>query len=179
MRCSGGMTARDVIFPLLKMSEQLTPEELETLKERFRATGCTVTDLSDSTFEIIGWDTFPLRTHVSVNPYFLELGTLITAVTQGFLPNRISKILAFLNAINCKANLVKFTIDAEKPDAEAGGWFVMASVRFVTGVAGGDFDADAVKNLINLWFQDIAEVIRAESPFEIRAMLKKADKDSH
>ena len=160
------------------MSEQLSLDEVESLKERFRATGCTVTDIGDMSFEIVGWDTFPLRTHVSVNPYYIELGTFVTAKTQGFLPNRISKVHSFLNDINHAAKLAKFTLDSKKPDPKAGGWFIMASVRFVTGVAGGDYDPDALKNLVTLWFQDIAELIRADSPFELRTMLQPKSNDA-
>ena len=154
------------------MSDQLTPDEVESLKERFRAAGCTVTDLGETNFEMVGGDIFPLRTHVSANPYFIDFGTFITAIGQGFLPNRLGKVHAFLNEINKAAKIAKFTLDADKPDPEAGGWFIMASVRFVTGMAGGDYSAEALKNLVMLWFQDIAELIRADSPFELRAMLE-------
>jgi hypothetical protein len=160
------------------MSEQLSPEEVEILKERFRATGCSVTDIGGRNFEIVGWDIFPLRTHVSVNPYYIELGTFVTAIGQGFLPHRLSKIHAFLNDINRAAKLAKFTLEGDKPDPEAGGWFIMASVRFVTGVAGGDYDPDALKNLVMLWFQDIAELIRADSASELRTMLQPKSNDA-
>jgi len=160
------------------MSEQLSPEEVETLKHRFRSTGCSVTDFGDSSFEIVGWETFPLRTHVSVNPYYIEFGTIITAVGQGFLPNRLSKVHAFLNHINLAAKLVKFTLDADKPNPRAGGWLIMASVRLITGVAGGDYAPEALKNLVMLWFQDIAELIRSDPPFELRAMLQRESNDA-
>jgi hypothetical protein len=159
------------------MSDQLSPEEVEILKERFRAIGCEVTDIGDANFQILGWDYFPLRTHVSVNPYYVELGTFITAIGQGFMPQRISKVHALLNQMNLAAKLAKFTLDADKPDPKAGGWFVMASVRFVTGVAGGDYDPDALKNLVTLWFKDIADLILSDSPFELRTMLQPKSKD--
>lgn len=154
------------------MSDQLSPEEVETLKERFRATGCGVRGISDTSFEIVGWDTFPLRTHVSVNPYYLEFGTVITAIGKGFLPHRLGKVHAFLNDINLSAKLAKFTLDAKRPDPKVGGWIIIASVRFVTGTEGGDYPPDALKHLVMLWFQDIAELIRSNPPFELRAMLQ-------
>src|SRR5688572_15920986 len=153
------------------MSEHLRPEEVETLKERFRAAGCTVTGLGDTEFELVGGDEFPLRCHVAVDPYFIALTTILAAAGRGFMPNRRSKIHAFLNDINLAAKLVKFTLDADMQDPKAGGWFITASVRFVTGVAGGNYDSGALRNLVTLWFQDIAELIRADGQFVVRGML--------
>ena len=154
------------------MNDELDTSEVEVLKSRFRAAGCTVTDLDGTSFEIVGSE-FPVRTHVSANPYYVQLGTFIFASPHGFLPGRKSKIHAYLSHINRTAKLVKFTLEGEKPEAERGGWPIMASVKLVTGVAGGDYDASALKNLVLLWFQDIAELIASPGDFELHAMMKE------
>jgi hypothetical protein len=155
------------------MSE-ITPTELETLKSRFLAAEYRVTDLDETSFEIVGSD-FPVRTHVFVTPYYLQLGTFIVASPQGFMPGRKSKLDAFLSAINLRAKLVKFTVDVDKPDAEKGGWPVFVSVKLVTGVTGVDYDAAALKNLAMLWFQDIAELVVSHDGFELHAMMQEGD----
>jgi len=152
----------------------ITPAELETLKSRFRAAEYKVTDLDGTSFEIVGSD-FPVRTHVFVTPYYLQLGTFIVAAPQGFMPGRKSKVDAFLVAINLRAKLVKFTVDADKLDAERGGWPIFASVKLITGVRGVDYDADALKNMAMLWFQDIAELIASPGRFELHAMMQEGD----
>ncbi len=152
------------------MSEELSREEIDTLKKRFEAAGCAVNDLSDTEFEIVGWDAFPLKTYVFVNPYFIQFNTVIIGRGKGFMWKRLSRAHAFLNRSNLAAKLAKFTLDSDKPDPRMGGWFILAGVRFVTGVVGGDYDADALKNLVTLWFQDIAELLRSDAPFELQAM---------
>jgi hypothetical protein len=154
----------------------ITPTELETLKARFRAADYKVTDLDDSSFEILGSEC-PVRTHVFVTPYYLQLGTYIFATPQGFMPGRKSKRDAFLNAINLRAKLVKFTVDVDKPDAERGGWPVFASVKLITGVTGVDYDAGALKNMAMLWFQDIAELIVSADGFELYALMQEGEPD--
>jgi hypothetical protein len=156
------------------MSDRITAAELESLKSRFRAVDCTVTDLDDTSFEIVGSE-FPIRTHVFVTPYYVQLGTFIDAAPQGFLPNRKGKIHAFLNTINVRAKLAKFTLETDKPDADSGGWPIFASTKFVTGVIGGDYDAAALKNLVMLWFQDVAELIASPCAFELRAMMQEGE----
>ena len=153
------------------MDTELTPEELETLKEHFRAAGCAIKDIGDANFEIVGASDFPLRTHVSVTPYYIELGTFITAVGSGFMPNRLGKVHAFLNRSNLAAKLAKFTLEEDKLDPDVEGWFVMASFRMLRGVTGGEYGADAIKNLVTLFFHDIAELLLTKSGFEVRAML--------
>ncbi len=156
------------------MSDELSPPEVETLKGRFRAAGCTVTDLDNATFEIIGND-FPLRTHVSVNPYYVQLATYIFATPRGFLPNRKSKLHEYLSDINRNAKLAKFTLERDAPPAPKGVWPIFASVKLVTGVAGGDYEADALKNLVLLWLQDIAELIASPGGFELHTMMHEKD----
>ena len=153
------------------MSDELATSEVEALKSRFRATGCAVTDLDGTSFEIVGRE-FPLRTHVFANPYYVQLGTFIFASPQGFLPGRKSKICEYLSRINSNAKLVKFTLEGDKPDADRGGWPIMASVKLVTGVAGGNYDAAALKNLVMLWWQDIAELVASPGDFELHVMMK-------
>jgi hypothetical protein len=150
----------------------ITPAELEALKSRFRAADYKVTDLDETSFEIVGSD-FPVRTHVFVTPFYLQLGTYIVAAPQGFMPGRRSKLDAFLSAINLRAKLVKFTVDVDRPDERRGGWPIFASVKLITGVTGVDYDADALKNMAMLWFQDIAELIASADGFELHAMMQE------
>src|SRR3569833_1889662 len=121
------------------MSDEITPAELEILKSRFRAANCTITDLDATSFEVVGED-FPVRTHVFVTRYYLQLGTVIVAIPRGFLPGRKSKIHRFLSVINARAKLVKFSIDAKGIDAAQGGWLVWASDKKKTGESGVDYD---------------------------------------
>ena len=151
------------------MADELSPKEIKTLKSRFVAAECAVTDLDDSTFEVVS-DDFPVRTHVYATPYYLQLATNILAKPKQRVP--IERVREFLCAINLKASLVKFTMDKDKPDAQTEAWPILASVKLVTGVAGGDYQASAVKNLFLLWLQDIADLM-AEPPkgFEIHPMM--------
>jgi hypothetical protein len=158
------------------MKDELKASEVETLKSRFRDAGCTVTDLDGTSFEIVGRE-FALRTHVFANAYYVQLGTFIFASPQGFLPGRRSRILEYLSRINSNAKLVKFTLEGDRPDADRGGWPVMASVKLVTGVAGGDYDAAALKNLVMLWWQDIAELVASPGDCEVRVMMKEGESD--
>jgi hypothetical protein len=151
------------------MADELSPTEIEMLKSRFVAAGCAITDLDNSTFEVVS-DDFPVRTHVYATPYYLQLATNILAKPKQRVP--IDRVREFLCAINLKASLVKFTMDTEKPDAQTEAWPILASVKLVTGVAGGDYQASAIKNLLMLWLQNIAELM-AEPPdgFEIHPMM--------
>ena len=105
------------------MDDAVTLEELAVLKARFRAADCSVSDLGEDSFEIVG-EMFPVRTHVLVTAYYLQLSTYILASPEGFLPGRKSKLNAFLNAINLRAKLVKFTADGDKPDPRRRGWSI-------------------------------------------------------
>ena len=157
------------------MSQKLSTSEVETLKSRFRAAGCEVTDLDDTTFEIVGRD-FPVRTHVTVNPYYVQLATFIFGSPRGLLlPNRKSKIHAYLCDINRNAKLVKFTLEGDKPNPEKGGWPIFASVKLVTGVEGGNYTAEALNNLVLLWLQDIAELFASPGGFALRTLMRQKD----
>jgi hypothetical protein len=57
---------------------KLSCKQLARLKSTFRAADCTVRDLKGSNFEIFHAE-LPLRSHVLVNPYYLQLGTILTA----------------------------------------------------------------------------------------------------
>ena len=151
------------------MADELSPKEIKTLKSRFVAAECAVKDLGDSTFEVVS-DDFPVRTHIYATPYFLQLATNILAKPKRRVP--IERIRELLCAINLKASLVKFTMDTDKPEAQTEAWPILASVKLVTGVAGGDYQALAIKHLFMLWLQDIAELM-AEPPndFEIHPMM--------
>ena len=151
------------------MADELSPKEIETLKSRFTAAGCIVTALNDSAFEVVS-DDFPVRTHVYANPYYLQLATNILAKPQQRVT--IEKVREVLCAINLKASLVKFTMETDTPDVKTEAWPILASVKLVTGVEGGDYQATAIKNLFMLWLQNIAELM-SEPPdgFEIHPMM--------
>jgi hypothetical protein len=151
-------------------NKQLSRKKLDALKSRFREAECTVSNLEGGNFEITHAE-LPLRTHVFVNPYYVELGTIITAKSDRRHNNR-SAVHAFLNRINRDAKLAKFTLDSEKQDERRGGWSIFASVKFVTGEAGGDYNAVALKNLVTLWFLDLAELMAAPEPFELYALMQ-------
>ena len=160
------------------MNDTLNAAEVYTLKQHFRAAGCTITDIGATNFEVVGSDDFPLRSHVTVNPYYIEFATAIAAKAQGFLANRLSKVHAFLIHINLEAKLAKFTLEANKPNPKTGVWTILALFRLVTGAQGGNYDAAALNNLVLLWFQDIAELIKRDSPFQLCAMLQTTSKDA-
>jgi hypothetical protein len=133
------------------MSDELSTSEVETLKERFRAAGCTITDLDG------------------------QLATYIFASPRGFFLGRKSKLHGYLSGINRDAKLAKFTLERDAPPTPKGVWPIFASVKLVTGVAGGDYQADALKNLVLLWLQDIAALIAAPGDFELHAMMKEEE----
>jgi hypothetical protein len=151
------------------MADELSPNEMETLKSRFSAAECVVTPLDDSTFEVVS-DDFPVQTHVYATPYFLQLSTNILAKPEQAVP--IERVRELLCAINLKAHLVKFTMEAEKPDEQTGAWPILASAKLVTGAIGGDYPASAIKNMFLIWLQDIATLM-AEPPdlFEVHPMM--------
>src|SRR5262245_49845789 len=142
---------------------------MRRLKSKFRAAGCGVKDLTASTFEIID-DEFPVRTHVEANPYYVQLGTYILAKP----PRAVAKttVQGLLCDINLKAKLVKFTMKANKPDKKTAAWPILASVKLITGVVGGDYHASALRNLFLLWLHDIAELMASPpASFEMHPMM--------
>jgi hypothetical protein len=72
------------------VSEKLSPSEVKTLKSRFCAAECEITDIDDTSFEIVHRD-LPVRTHVFVNPYYVQLATYIYASQEGSAPNSRNK----------------------------------------------------------------------------------------
>jgi hypothetical protein len=151
------------------MTDRLKPKEIKRLKSRFREAGVTVRDLDDSTFEVVD-DDFPVRTHVSANPFYLQLGTYILAKPRR--PVKKPKVQELLCDINLRAKLVKFTMDVESPEKETAAWPLFASVKLITGVAGGNYQPAAIKNMFLLWLQDIAELMaNAPESFEIHPMM--------
>jgi hypothetical protein len=150
------------------MSDDLSPAEVKKLKSQFRSAGCSVKDLKDSTFEIIP-DEFPVRTHVFANPYYIQLSTQILAK-----PKRIAslhEVRKFICDINLDASFIKFTLDEREQFKQPEAWATIASVKLVTGIAGGDYQATALKNLILLWQQDIANLMVSSKEFEIHPMM--------
>ena len=158
------------------MNDEITGAQLETLKSRFRAAGYRVEDINDSSFEIEGVDP-PVATHVWVTPYFLQLSTFILAIPRRFMGGRRSKLNAFLSASNLRAKLVKFTVEASKRNAD-NGWPILATVKLITGVTGVDYDADAIKNMAALYYQDIDQFVGSPDGFELFGMERDDDSKS-
>src|ERR1051326_737995 len=138
------------------MKNRLNTTQMKRLKSRFRAVGCAVKDLNASTFEVVD-DDFPVRTHVVANPYYIQLGTYVLAKPARAVSK--TKVQELLCEVNLNANLVKLTMEANEPDKDTAAWPILASVKLVTGVAGGDYHATALKNLFLLWLQDIAQLM--------------------
>jgi hypothetical protein len=151
------------------MKNRLNAAQMKRLKSRFAAAGCAVKNLNDSTFEVVD-DDFPVRTHVEANPYYIQLGTYVLAKpTRAVAKTKVQELLC---DINLKAKLVKFTMEADGPDKRTAAWPILASVKLVTGVAGGNYHASALKNLFLLFLQDIAELMaNAPATFEMHPMM--------
>jgi len=152
---------------------KLSSKQLARLKSTFRAADCTVRDLKGSNFEIFHAE-LPLRSHVVVNPYYLQLGTILTAKPVNRRDKETSAIHAYLSKINKQANLAKFVLNDEEFNSNEGGWSIFASVRFVTGKIGGNYEPAALKNLVTIWFYDLAELMAAPGPFDLCAMLEES-----
>ncbi len=152
--------------------DTITSGQLDALKSRFRGAGYSVADVDDESFEIADRD-FPVRTHISVTPYYVQLGTFIAAIPQGFMPGRKSKRDAFLQGINLRAKVVRFTVEADKPDDEDGHWLVLADLKLITGATGADHDEESLRNVAALWYQDIAALMASPSGFVLHAMMRE------
>jgi hypothetical protein len=151
------------------MNNRLNAAQMRRLKSRFRAAGCDVKDLNSSTFEIVD-DDFPVRTHVEVNPYYLQLGTYVLAKPSRAVAK--TKVRELLCHMNLKAKLVKFTMEADGPDRGTAAWPILASVKLVTGVIGGNYHPTALKNMFLIFLHDLAELM-ADPPanFEMHPMM--------
>lgn len=152
---------------------KLSAPQLTRLKSTFRAAECTVKDLKGSEFEIYHAE-MPLRSHVLVNPYYLQLGTMLAAKAINRRAKKLSDIHAYLSKINKQANLAKFVLNDEHFDANRGGWSIFASVKYVTGKIGGNFEPAALKNMVLIWFYDLANLMAAPEPFELSALLQES-----
>ena len=104
------------------MNNRLNAAQMKKLKSKFPAAGCAVKDLDDSTFEVID-DDFPVRTHVQANPYYVQLGTYVLAKPPRAVAK--TKVRDLLCDINLKAKLVKFTMEAARPDKETAAWPIL------------------------------------------------------
>jgi hypothetical protein len=91
---------------------KLSSKQLARLKSTFRAADCTVRDLKGSNFEILHAD-LPLLSRVSVNPYYLQLGTILTARPVNRRDRKVSAIHAYLSKINEQAKLGKLVLNCE------------------------------------------------------------------
>ena len=152
---------------------KLSPKQLARIKSTFRAADCTLRNLEGSNFEILHAE-LPLRSHVLVHPYYLQLGTILTAKPVNRRDKAPSAIYAYLSKINKRANLAKFVLNHEEFDFNEGGWSIFASVRFVTGKIGGNYEPAALKNLVTIWFYDLAELMAAPEPFDLCAMFEES-----
>ncbi len=152
---------------------RLNTKQLARLKSTFRAAGCTVGDLKGMNFEIFHAD-LPLRSHVLVNPYYLQIGTMLAARPLSRHDKKASAIHAYLSKINKEANLAKFILNQDEFHPEEGSWSIFASVRFVTGKIGGDYASAAIKNLIMIWFYDLANLMAAPEPYELHALFEES-----
>jgi len=152
--------------------DSLTEEEMATLKRAFAEADCAVKDLNESSFEISHKE-YSVATHVYATPYFLQLSTVMVARPKGFPFRTRAKLYAFLNRANSSAKMARFSVDGESVKTKFGGWLVMASVKFIKGSTGGEWDKDALKNCLLLWLQDIAEFILLPSPFGFDAMKRQ------
>jgi hypothetical protein len=152
---------------------KLSSKQLARLKSAFRAADCTLRDLEGTNFEIFHAE-LPLRTHVLVNPYYLQLGTMLVAKPVNRRDKKPGAIHAYLSRINKQANLAKFVLNHEQFDSDEGGWSIFACVRFVTGKIGGNYEPAALKNMITIWFYDLANLMAAPEPFELCALLEES-----
>ena len=151
------------------MTSKLKASALKELKSRFRAGGCVVTDLDKSSFEFVQSD-FPVKTHVFVNRYYIQFSTFIFAKPRRPGASSRSRLYELVNNLNLKARLMKFALEAKKLEAKQEGWPILAAVKLVTGAGGASYDGVALKNLVALWFQDLAE-IESQAGFQLCFMM--------
>jgi hypothetical protein len=152
------------------MNSEPSPGDLSTIRALFAATGCEVVDTGDSGFQITPVD-YPVKTLVVVTPFYLELVTVLVVYGEGFRPNASSKLHAFLSAANSRTNLVRFTDGTPDLGRVEQGWKVAATLRYVTGSEGFNYDSSAIKNLLLLWQQDIATCVAEPGKFKVHAMI--------
>ena len=146
---------------------------LDQLKSRFQAAGCTVSDVSKSSFDFSHSD-FPIGTLVTVDAHYIQFSTVMAVIPA---PSKRSDgaIYKFLSDANDKASLVKFTLDESLYETVTNGWPVLASAKLVSGLIRSDYDGDGLRNLVMLWFADIAEIVASTKGFTLQMMFKTND----
>jgi len=142
---------------------------LEALRSRFRSAGCAVTDVSKSSFGFSHGD-YPLRTLVFVDPHYIEFSTPMAVIPSSSRAD--SSIYKFLSDANLRAKFVKFTLQEDLRDSIKTGWPVLASAKLVSGLVRSVYDGEGLKNLVMLWFADIAEIVESTKGFELQMFLK-------
>ena len=158
----------------IRWNEEMdTPDQfdLEAIKQKFRDVGCRVTEFENGYFEVIRQQ-FPVASLVQANAYFIEINTLLWARPRGFFGRLRSKRNFLLNKMNQGTKVAKVICDGDSILAEEGGWRIRASVRFVTGRVESSYETQAIDHWVNLWLQDIANLVLEDTDFEIVAMLK-------
>src|ERR1044071_2485027 len=127
----------------------LSGDEIAALKEAFGGLDCVVTDLEGESFEI-SHEQYRVATHVYATLYFLQFSTFIIARPKGFPFRTRSRLHAFLNRANTNSKLTRCYVEEDRPNAQFGGWMIMASARFVKGVIAGDWEREALDNCLKL-----------------------------
>lgn len=143
----------------------------ERIKDRFRDAGCRVVDFDDGYFEVVR-QPFPAASLVRANPYFVEFNTLVWARPSGFFGRTKSRRDRLLNRMNQVTQVAKVTCDQSSIDTVQGGWRIQAMARFVTGRIESDYETEAIDHWVNLWLQDIANLILDDTGFDIVVMLR-------
>jgi hypothetical protein len=147
------------------------PINNELIKQRFREAGCRVTDSEDGYFEVIR-QPFPAASLVRATPYFLEFNTILWARPQGLLGSMMSKRNSLLNRMNQVTKVAKVTCDQVSISGNEGGWRIHVLARFVTGRIESEYETESIDHWVNLWLQDLANLILEDTGFEVVALLK-------
>lgn len=143
---------------------------LATIKHSFAGAVASLADLDSSSFEILGRD-FPLRTHVMVTPYYLQLGTMLKAHRLGLRGRSRSRFYRYLSEMNSSTSITKVTAEADATDEE-GCWLLMARAMIVSGQEGTNYSSAAIGNILTLWHQDVANLITTEGAYEVGGMVE-------
>jgi len=143
----------------------------EVVKQRFRDVGCRVTDCDDGYFEVAR-QSFPASFLVRATPYFVEFTTIMLARPRGLFGRMMSKRNTLLNRMNQVTKVAKVTCDQSAIDGNESGWRIHTLARFVTGRIESEYDSELIDHWVNLWLQDLANLILEDTGFEVVAMLK-------
>lgn len=146
-------------------------KQMQTLRRKFESLDCAVTEVDDGVFDVLSAE-FPVHTHVEATGYYLQFSTILRVVGQGFMPNSEKKLFAFLAHANGASRISKYSVfDGLESDGD--GWHVIAVARLVTGEEGLDYSQHALMNILTLWSQDLAEVIKNRGAVTVTAMMEK------